>query len=109
MNDSRKRLKILDKNEIEELYGFPHFSSEDREKYFSLEPFEKNELKKLRSVPSKVNFILDLGYFKAKKMFFTINHKEAEEDIKYILQTFFPQADDFQNLKISNPTRCSVH
>ena len=105
MNDSRKRLKILDKNEIEELYGFPHFSSEDREKYFSLEPFEKNELKKLRSVPSKVNFILDLGYFKAKKMFFTINHKEAEEDIKYILQTFFPQADDFQNLKISNPTR----
>jgi Domain of unknown function (DUF4158) len=105
MSDPGKRLKILNKNEIEELYGFPRFSCEEREKYFSLESLEKSELKKLRSVPSRVNFILDLGYFKAKKMFFAVNHKEVEEDIKYILQTFFPEANDFHSFKISKPTR----
>jgi len=48
MDDPGKRLKILTKNEIEELYGLPRFSYEEREKYFSLELLEENELDKLR-------------------------------------------------------------
>jgi hypothetical protein len=90
MEGTGKRLKILSKNEIQELYGLPNFTYEDRINYFSLNLLEKKELDELRSVRSKIYFILQLGYFKAKKMFFTFNFQEVNEDIVYLLQQYFP-------------------
>jgi len=107
MTDSEKRLKILDESEIQELYGFPCFSQDEREIYFHLEPLEKEEINNLRSIPSKVYFILQLGYFKSKRMFFTFGIKEIEEDTKYILQRYFPEADEIesQNIEIWKSTK----
>jgi len=75
MKDPGKRLKILTNNEIQELYGLPHFFQDGREKYFYLNPLEMEELNNLRSKSSKVYFILQLGYFKAKKMFFIFSQQ----------------------------------
>ncbi len=68
-----KRLKILSDKEISEIYDLPQFTSEEQIKYFELNPEESLELQSLRSIKSKTYFILQLGYFKAKKLFFSFN------------------------------------
>lgn len=93
MTDLGKRLRIITNNEIQELYGFPHFTCEEREIYFSLNHSEEKELEHLRGVPSKVYFILQMGYFKAKKMFFTFQFHEVKEDLNYIFARYFTQEE----------------
>ena len=71
-NTTQKRLRILGDDEIEAIYGRPHFTHEERRQYFSLSQPEKELLTELRSVKSQTYFILQLGYFKAKKSSGTI-------------------------------------
>jgi len=52
-----KRIKILTANEIEDLYGLPSFTNEERFKYFTLDSLEEEALKNLRSITSKIVFI----------------------------------------------------
>ena len=95
MTEPGKRLTILTRSEIRELYGLPQFSFEDRVKYFSLDPLEKKELEKLRTIPSGVYFIVQLGYLKAKKMFFTFEFHEIKDDVLYIVERYFSQEEEF--------------
>lgn len=95
MTEVGKRLTILARSEIQELYGLPQFSYEDRVKYFSLDPLEKKALKRIRTIPSGVYFLLQLGYLKAKKMFFVFEPHEIKDDIHYILERYFPQEEEF--------------
>ena len=105
MEKSGKRLRILTDNEIKALYDIPNFTDEEREQYFSLDPSEKAEFQKLRSLPSKVHFILLLGYFKAKKIFCLFKGQEVQQDVNYILQRYFPDIDHLPNLDIAISTR----
>ena len=106
MEDSGKRLKILTSNEIKELYGLPTFSHEDRIIYFSLNSLEKNELNYYRFIQSKIYFILQLGYFKAKKMFFAFDYLEVQEDVRYVFHQYFLETnDELRSIEISKPTR----
>jgi len=84
-----RRLKILSQEEIKELYGLPYFSEEDRKQYFSLTPSEEATLKELHSTKSKIAFILQLGYFKARHMFFVFSAAKAAGDIKHIADRYF--------------------
>ena len=70
MNPTQKRIRILGDDEIEALYGRPHFTYEERLHYFSLSHPEKELLGELRSVKSQAYFVLQLGYFKARRLFF---------------------------------------
>jgi len=70
-NTEQKRLRILNGDEIEAIYGRPRFTHEERHNYFSLSQPEKELLQILRSVKSRAYFVLQLGYFKAKHLFFT--------------------------------------
>ena len=54
----QERIKILTNSEIHEIYGFPVFTDDDREIYFSLTEMEKNELNSLSSFSSKIYFNL---------------------------------------------------
>ncbi len=45
----QQRLKILDQDEIEELYGVPRFSDEEREQHFTLSVIEQAALDGLKS------------------------------------------------------------
>lgn len=90
-NATQKRLRILSDEEIEALYGRPHFTREEQQQYFTLSPSEKELLQEFRSVPSQVYFMLQLGYFKAKALFFNLAFAEIKDDLKYLLAHYFPQ------------------
>ena len=84
------RLKILDDQEIEELYGLPRFNHEERVHFFSLTPEERSLVDDYHTLPSRVLFILQLGYFKAKNLFFAIDFNGEKEDVLHILQQYYP-------------------
>jgi hypothetical protein len=88
---SQRRLNILGEDEIDALYGRPRFTPDEREHYFALSPVEREALQEFRSVKSQAYFVLQLGYFKAKALFFTFDLQEVQEDLHYILAHHFPQ------------------
>lgn len=89
-NTMCERLRILGDDEIEALYGRPHFPQEERAQYFSLSQIEKNILAEFRSTRSQIYFILQLGYFKAQHFFFTFDLHEVKEDVEHILSDTSP-------------------
>ena len=52
-------------------------------------------MEQLRFINAKIYFILQLGYFKARNMFFVFDPQEVGEDIRFIRSRYFP---DFQDL-----------
>ena len=94
MDNPGKRLIILSRDEIDALYGHPRFTQEERCEYFSLAPEEKAALEQLRVINAKLYFILQLGYFKARKMFFVLDPEGIGEDLRFIRDRYFP---DFQD------------
>jgi TnpA family transposase len=88
-----KRLVILSREEMDALYGRPRFTQEERVEYFTLSDQENAALGQLHSLKSKVFFILQLGYFKARQMFFTFDLRDVGEDAAYIRQKYFLSLD----------------
>ena len=105
MQDPGKRLTILTAKEIQTLYGLPQFTDDERDVYFALEPLEKQQLDQLRNITASVYFILQLGYFKAKKQFFLFGLQEVSDDVVYILRRYFPTVTKLPYVTISKPTR----
>lgn len=103
-NTVQKRLRILSDEEIEVLFSKPCFTQEECAEYFLLSAIEKSAMEEFHSLKSKIYFILQLGYFKAKHLFFTFSFQEVQQDVNYIRDRYFP---DFQasNLEISKITR----
>jgi TnpA family transposase len=104
MEKATKRLKILSNAEIKELYNKPKFNPEQRAFYFFLNELQKQEIESLRSLESRIYFILQLGYFRSKLLFFNINFRELGEDIHYILCEYFPN-EKFPKKMISPRTQ----
>jgi hypothetical protein len=100
------RLNILGDDEIEALFGLPRFTHDERVQYFTLAPTETAVLEQLRSVASRIYFILQLGYFKARRMFFVFSLPEVEEDARYIQEQYFPNFL-LTTLAITKTTRCN--
>ena len=90
MENPGKRLIVLEGDEVEALYGRPRFTHEERVQYFALSPKEKSVLDQLHSIKSRVHFILQLGYFKARLMFFIFHLNEVDEDVRYVGERYFP-------------------
>jgi TnpA family transposase len=98
MKDNQKRIRILSAIEQDALYGLPTFNDYERAYYFSLDEHEKREMEALRSLESRVHFIMQLGYFKAKLMFFECGFSECIEDITYIVNHCFSERFDVQDV-----------
>ncbi len=94
MDNPGKRLIILSSAEIDALYGRPRFTQQERAEYFALSDSEKAALGQLHSLKSRVFFILQLGYFKARCMFFLFSLRDVEEDVAYIRERYFPDFND---------------
>lgn len=75
---------------VEQLYYYAHpqFTHAERQFFFSLNEKEK-ALIKGKHRKSAVYTILQCGYFKAKRRFFDANHRDAKQDIIFILQDHF--------------------
>ena len=102
-NTTQKRLRILGDDEIQALYGRPHFTDDERLEYFALSPTEKATLEQLHSIKSRIYFILQLGYFKSHHLFFVFDLPDVEEDARYIQGQYFPdfQLDDLAITKVT--------
>lgn len=87
---TQRRLKILEADEIDALYGRPTFTPDERLHYFALSPPEHEALQEFRSVKAQASFILQLGYFKAKPVFFPGDLSETPDDLASILARYFP-------------------
>jgi hypothetical protein len=92
-NPTQKRLRILGDEEIAALYTRPHFTDEERLEYFSLSPTEQAMLEQFHSITSRLYCLLQLGYFKARHMFFAFELPEVIDDARYLQQRYFPDLD----------------
>ncbi len=86
-----KRITLLSKDEIEYLYGIPKLTHNDRLFLFDL---SESNLKKIKNLPTeavKIDYILQLGYFRAKTYFFNFTFHQAREDVWFIINRNFPK------------------
>lgn len=86
---STRRLAILTADEIDALYARPIFTVEECHKYFEMTPPEQAALSQLRTPISQTDFILQLGYFKARHRFFGFTLEDVEADLRYIQTRYF--------------------
>ncbi|CAM5550734.1 hypothetical protein RLIN73S_05916 [Rhodanobacter lindaniclasticus] len=104
---SSHRLNILTPEEVEDLYGLPQFSDDDRNLYFDLSPLERASVD-ARTPAVGVYLALDLGYFKAKRQFFTFEQDAVVDDLRYLLGQYFP-GHAIESIKApSRPTRGAI-
>ena len=87
------------------IFDRPQFTEEDRDDYFSLSRPEEALLRKFRAVRSKVYFVLQLGYFKAKRRFFVVDFSAVQEDIRYVLALHFPHKQTTDTRAVDKNTR----
>ncbi len=84
-----KRLYLLSEAEIADLYERPDFNSAERELYCAMNQIELDALSHYSTTKTRVSFILQLAYFKAKHQFFTFKFEDVRDDVEYILSNFF--------------------
>ena len=90
----KDRIKLLEDHEIDELYGLPRFDPDERAYYFSLTQEERDIANSHRAQENRILFILQMGYFKAKTMFFSFEFDEVQDDVRHILRQYFPLSAD---------------
>lgn len=83
-----KRICLLSEAEINDLYARPDFNDDERKLYFAINELERDALKNYSNVRTRVYFILQLGYFKAKQQFFKFSFEDVRDDVEYILSNF---------------------
>ena len=85
-----KNLAIFSEVERFALYGIPDFNNKQRREYFS---FSESEIVNITSSPHthiNVFYALQLGYFKAKKIFFQLSWEDIpQEDLQFIIYHYF--------------------
>lgn len=101
------RLSILTRQEIDDLYGVPRFTDEERQTYFELDEPESRAIQ-ARTVPIAAHLVLQLGYFRAKRQLFDYRLEHVQEDLHYIVRRHFPQADPGSISLPSRPTRIAL-
>jgi len=85
-----KRLPVLSHLEEFAFYGFPDFDDEQRVTYFEFNELELQLILKCHSMQAKIYCALQLGYFKAKQIFFAFSLRTIPQaDLHYILARYF--------------------
>ncbi len=83
------RLYLLPDAEIADLYARPIFNKNEQLLYFEMNKLELDALNQFGVLKTKVYFILQLAYFKAKNQFFTFEFEDVRTDVDYVISTFF--------------------
>jgi len=81
MTTDSHRLSILTAREIDDLYGLPRFTEDDRHLYFDLSATERAAVD-AHTLSVAVHLTLQLGYFKAKRQFFADEQDAVLEDLR---------------------------
>jgi TnpA family transposase len=88
-----KRIYLLPEAEIADLYARPIFNQNEQRLYFELTQAELDIMGQFGTIRTKVHFILQLAYFKAKNQFFTFTFDGIRGDVNYVLAKFFKKTD----------------
>lgn len=95
------RLSILTKDEISTLYSIPSLDDEERSFVFTLDEDDKSYLAALvDDTARKLNYILQLGYYRAVNYFFRFSFQMHPEDVQFVLDWYFP-GESFPKKQIS--------
>lgn len=105
MTSDSRRLAILTAREINELYGLPCFTDQERCIYFDLSPAEHDAVDAVHTDAAAVHMVLQLGYFKAKRQFFIYEPETVCDDLRHIMKRYFPGMDNVSIKALSKPTR----
>lgn len=97
MKRKNKNLSILSEAEEAALYEAPDFDDEQRLNYLNLTAEEQTLVQSCSDLSAKIHCALQIAYFKSKHLFFRVDWPEAEEDVQFILEQYFP--DEMLNLK----------
>lgn len=90
MSPKSERLTILGEAEQAAFYQSPDFDDQQRLEYLNLTADEETLMRGRPHLKAQIHCALQLGYFKAKHLFFRIDWQEAEEDIAFVLEQYFP-------------------
>ena len=77
---SERRIRILPESEIDDLFSRPTFNDDERLVWFELNQEEQSLLLSKKSLTSKIDLIIQLGYFKTKHQFFNFTLEDVSED-----------------------------
>jgi hypothetical protein len=105
MATNSRRLSILTTQEIDDLFGLPSFTENDRRFFFDLNQAERDLVSSVYTISVAVHLILQLGYFKAKRQFFIYARGVVLADLEYIRHRYFPERDIAEIKMLSKPTR----
>ena len=105
MAANSRRLSILSAAEVDDLYGLPNFTPDERGLYFDLSAKESDAVGSVHTASVAVHLILQLGYFKAKRQFFVYENHTVLEDLGYIVGRYFPDKGLASVKPLSKPTR----
>lgn len=84
------RLSILTNDEINPLYAIPTLDDEERSFLFSLDVEDQLILDTLeKDTARKVDYILQLGYYRAIGYFFLFSFQKVKADVDFIMQLYF--------------------
>ena len=90
MRSTNKQLTILSEAEQAALYQSPDFDDEQRLNYLNLTPEELTLIRSRANLSAQVHCAIQIGYFKAKHLFFRLHWDEMHEDTDFIMQEYFP-------------------
>ena len=85
------RLKILSADEFTNLYTTPKLEDADRKFVFDLDDDDLAYISNI-DVPRKINYILQLTYFRLSQYFFSFTFQGSRSDVWYVIQTYFPDS-----------------
>jgi TnpA family transposase len=88
---SGKRITILSKDEEKYLYDIPDLTNDERRILFDLSDADWKEINKLPDEPVKINYILQLGYFRATHYLFNFSFQKVSQDVWHIINNYFPE------------------
>ena len=84
MQKNKERIDLLPQAEIDNLYERPIFNDEERLLYFTLTESESLAAMRYANLRTKLYFILQLGYFKAKQQFYSFDIENVIDDAEFI-------------------------
>jgi TnpA family transposase len=106
MKPPRKRLAILHQSEIQDLFGPPRLTIEEKRFYFTLNDLELKSFASIRDRQQCCYFIVLLGYFKVKPVMLNVSFTDVREDLDFVRAEYLPGTNTKrQNLTKSQRSR----
>ena len=84
------RLTILSSDDFNKLYKLPSLGDNDRPFVFELDEEDKAYLGSFNDVPKKIDYILQVNFFRITQFFYKFTFQGIRQDTWYVIKTFFP-------------------